>query len=602
MANELTKIPKFRRCVLQNFPFIEQDFDALTDYELLCKVVEYLNKVITSQNEVIEVAESLTAAFNQLQSFVENYFENLDVQEEINNKLDQMVEDGTLQEIITTYIQSNVVWTFDTVADMKESTNLIAGSYAQTLGFYTINDGGGAIYKITNTGIANEMDVIAVGDLYANLVAQSTMTPEQFGASGDGVTDDSNFIEEAIKYCESKNIPLILNNSYNLTREITFTNMNNVSIIGNNAKLIVNTIVPFYFSKINKLLIKGLKVEGTLSSGNPVAGLVHTLEGKDIDVNHIDAKQLGYVLKTDTVLTNDETQFIADRVNFTDITGEDCEILLLNNFTKELYVENIINYSPNDKTRELFYLQGGIVNSYFRNIYADKLVRWAFHFNVSISGGGTLYDFNVEHNKNKNCYIDNIVVCTAQCLLHFTSYCENVYVNNAKCENPIYNSVNNYTCENVYVSNSTIKMIDGSAAGTVNYAKFTNCNILNNSSSAVNTVIELDNCNWSTNITDNIFFMYMLAGTLIIKNSTLTNTSSTSQQCLQSNNGATISLYNNKVNVNKANRLVAIINASDHVTILNNVIDAETSIGGIYTGSGTPYISAGNYIDGVLQS
>ena len=41
-----SKIPKFRRCVLQNFPFIEEDFDALTDYGLLCKVVEYLNKVI----------------------------------------------------------------------------------------------------------------------------------------------------------------------------------------------------------------------------------------------------------------------------------------------------------------------------------------------------------------------------------------------------------------------------------------------------------------------------------------------------------------------------------------------------------------------------
>ncbi len=84
---------------MQNFPFIEQDFDALTDYELLCKVVEYLNTVITSQNEVIDVAESLTAAFNELQSFVDNYFDNLDVQDEINNKLDEMAEDGTFQQI-----------------------------------------------------------------------------------------------------------------------------------------------------------------------------------------------------------------------------------------------------------------------------------------------------------------------------------------------------------------------------------------------------------------------------------------------------------------------------------------------------------------------
>ena len=28
---------------LTNFPYIEKDFDAVTDYELLCLVVDYLN-------------------------------------------------------------------------------------------------------------------------------------------------------------------------------------------------------------------------------------------------------------------------------------------------------------------------------------------------------------------------------------------------------------------------------------------------------------------------------------------------------------------------------------------------------------------------------
>ena len=32
----------FRNWVLQNFPFIENDFDALTDYELFCKVMGYI--------------------------------------------------------------------------------------------------------------------------------------------------------------------------------------------------------------------------------------------------------------------------------------------------------------------------------------------------------------------------------------------------------------------------------------------------------------------------------------------------------------------------------------------------------------------------------
>ena len=59
-----TKIPLFRRWVLQNFPFIEQDFDALTDYQLICKVVEYLNKVIEVTNETTGQVELLTTALD----------------------------------------------------------------------------------------------------------------------------------------------------------------------------------------------------------------------------------------------------------------------------------------------------------------------------------------------------------------------------------------------------------------------------------------------------------------------------------------------------------------------------------------------------------
>ena len=119
--NSITRIPKFRRCVLQNFPFIEQDFDALTDYELLCKVVEYLNKVIDSQNEVTEQTEQLVIAFNTLKSYVDTYFDNLDVQEEVNNKLDAMVEDGTLTTIIGNYVQPFIEAQNEQIQSFSES-------------------------------------------------------------------------------------------------------------------------------------------------------------------------------------------------------------------------------------------------------------------------------------------------------------------------------------------------------------------------------------------------------------------------------------------------------------------------------------------------
>ena len=34
----------FKNWVLENFPFLEDDFDALTDYELFCKVFEYIKE------------------------------------------------------------------------------------------------------------------------------------------------------------------------------------------------------------------------------------------------------------------------------------------------------------------------------------------------------------------------------------------------------------------------------------------------------------------------------------------------------------------------------------------------------------------------------
>ena len=94
----------FKGWVLENFPFIEADFDAITNYELYCKIVEYLNNVIYNQNQVQDLGSELVAGYNDVVDYVNNYFDNLDVQEEVNNKLDQMVADGTLTNIIKNYI------------------------------------------------------------------------------------------------------------------------------------------------------------------------------------------------------------------------------------------------------------------------------------------------------------------------------------------------------------------------------------------------------------------------------------------------------------------------------------------------------------------
>lgn len=167
------KLTPFKWFILENFPFIEADFDALTEWQLFCKLGKEMNKIINSENTLGTQLENVTNAFIDLQNYVNNYFDNLDVQDKINNKLNEMAQDGTLQEIIAEYLNIKALLCFDNVASMKTATNLIDGSYAQTLGFYTINDGGNALYKIrniTNNDNVDDKFIIALNN--ENLIAE----------------------------------------------------------------------------------------------------------------------------------------------------------------------------------------------------------------------------------------------------------------------------------------------------------------------------------------------------------------------------------------------------------------------------------------------
>lgn len=78
--------------------------DELSYYELLCKVVDYLNKTIENVNSLSENFDELVKMFNTLKEYVNNYFKNLDVQEEINKKLDEMASNGTLKDLINGWV------------------------------------------------------------------------------------------------------------------------------------------------------------------------------------------------------------------------------------------------------------------------------------------------------------------------------------------------------------------------------------------------------------------------------------------------------------------------------------------------------------------
>lgn len=168
---EFKNLTPFKWFVLENFPFIEADFDALTEWQLFCKLGKEINKIINSTNTLGIQVESLT-------DYVKNYFDNLDVQEEINNKLNEMAESGELTEIISQYLQLTGLLCFNTVNDMKNATNLIDGSFVKTYGEKLYNDGLGNFYKIrelVNTDVIDNDKIIALIN-YPSLIAEKIIS------------------------------------------------------------------------------------------------------------------------------------------------------------------------------------------------------------------------------------------------------------------------------------------------------------------------------------------------------------------------------------------------------------------------------------------
>lgn len=206
MNNEINYVSPFKRfCItIGNLPtaYIE----SMSYYEGLTYLVNYLsNNVIPALNNNGEVVEEVQKQFTILKNYVDTYFEDLDVQEEVNIKLDEMAQSGELTDIIAQYLGLAGMFTYDNVSEMKLAENLTNGSKCTTLGFYSVNDGGGATYKIrtiTSDDVVDDKTIISLynNTLIAELIKTEIMNIKQFGALGNGTTDDTLVFDTALNY------------------------------------------------------------------------------------------------------------------------------------------------------------------------------------------------------------------------------------------------------------------------------------------------------------------------------------------------------------------------------------------------------------------
>ena len=261
--NEYDNIGSFRFWCQKVIPLVYED--SLSYYELLSNVVKYLNETIknvglmgedmqklyTSHGEFVDSVDTkyneftenvnnkhtafinginkkhsdfvdkinedmlaLTSAYNTLKQYVDNYFDNLDIQNEIDDKLDRLVENGVLPNII---------------------------------------------------------------ELIVNKHMKIYVTPEMFGAVGDGVTDDSDAIIEALN---SDKVVLFMGN-YGISKELQGTAQ---KIVGVNATFNVLNDVDRIFKLPNTFYVDGL----TFDCKNKGVTQCLSLSNKNVEVSNIE--------------------------------------------------------------------------------------------------------------------------------------------------------------------------------------------------------------------------------------------------------------------------------------------------------------------------
>lgn len=79
--------------------------------------LDEFNKVLKEWAEMKKSFSNLNDAFNDLHDYVHNYFKNLDVQEEIDNKLDELLNSGRLDIMLSTFIPYVTLEMFGGVGD-----------------------------------------------------------------------------------------------------------------------------------------------------------------------------------------------------------------------------------------------------------------------------------------------------------------------------------------------------------------------------------------------------------------------------------------------------------------------------------------------------
>lgn len=162
--------------------------ESLSYYETLCALRNYIGEMVEAVNNNADAVTELQNKFTELQNYVDNYFKNLDVQEEINTKLDEMATDGTLDRIINDQIFGEINDKIDNnYNDLNGKINTNTESIKTNY-----NDLNGKINTNTENIKTNTTNIEKNTDAINQINEKLKVTNKYIAVIGDSWTDPNN--------------------------------------------------------------------------------------------------------------------------------------------------------------------------------------------------------------------------------------------------------------------------------------------------------------------------------------------------------------------------------------------------------------------------
>lgn len=204
-------------------------------------------------------------------------------------------EDGT-KKVLVKHFRSLVLNSlyFDNIEELKNSVNvgLNEGDVCQTLGYYKPGDGGAAKYLITYNPAAVEdgklVHYLSYSDtLRAQLIKEDSINVHQFGAKGDGSTDDTAAIQAAIN---NYNVVEFNSNGVYVTRQPLSINKSTVTLNGNGATLYPHYVDGITITGVEDIIIDHLDFNCTRASSAVYAYNSKNVNILDCNINNVTSK------------------------------------------------------------------------------------------------------------------------------------------------------------------------------------------------------------------------------------------------------------------------------------------------------------------------